>query len=145
MTINFFNDVIVPRLPSDLSPEEFDQIKAMIKMRYYQQLTAQDQATMMSINADMKRQKKREFDSDMRNASMGMTIDESKAEELAYLEKSPLVYAELKRAAEITGNMELLRDVERFKETPDIPLIKHFHGASWLHQRQLVSQGLIIK
>ncbi len=135
MTINFFNDVIVPRLPSDLSPEEFDQIKAMIIKRYYE-LAAQDRGELMLINSDMVHSTRKEFERS--HPIPGETIDDDKAQELAYLERAPLVYQTLRRGAENTGNMELLRDVERFRLTPDIPLYRHFNMTSWIHQlRQL--------
>jgi hypothetical protein len=135
MTINFFDDVIVPRLPIDLTESELDEIKQMIRKRYYE-LAAQDRSELMLINSDMVRSTRKEFERS--HPIPGATIDDVKAQELGYLEKAPLVYQTLKKVAERTSNVRMLQDLERFKETPDVVLFKYFNMTSWIHQlRQL--------
>ena len=94
----------------------------------------------MLINSDMVCSTRKEFERS--HPIPGATIDDMKAQELAYLERAPLVYQTLKRIAENSQNMELLRDVERFRQTPDIPLFKHFNITSWIHHlRSLVNKA----
>jgi hypothetical protein len=97
-------------------------------------LSPQDRAEVMDLHAAEVRAKIREY---------GGLITTEQAREKMYNEKIERVYEIAKDLAMRSSHATLLRDLEIYRETPEVAILKHMPLSDLLHRmRQLRDKGL---
>lgn len=126
--MTFSLDVLLSRLPPDMTESEWSDIKALLQNRMAE-LSPSDRAELIAMQLDSAREKVRDVERETRG---GAIIGMDKAEELNFIRQCDSVYKNMRQVAERTSNTALLRDLERYKDVPSIAVLKHLSMKSML-------------